>query len=510
MIQSSTCTNITEPPAHPRTWLVGLGLFGMFAALFGFIQFSIPGLADNDSYYHIKMGWLIHTQGIKPDFIWLPRTILNQTDYYDHHMLYHVYLALFTWRDPALDSGAALVVGAKIASVVLAAVTFVAVWWLLRAQRVRWAAAWALGLFALSDIFLFRLSMVRAQTASLLVLMLALHWLLQRRYRMLLPLGFGYVWLYNAFPLLLLLAGTYAFGVLLSKRRIAWPALIYPSVGIALGLVLNPYFPENIIFIIKHIGPKLGVATTEIGAEWYPYDSWTLMKTAGLAYALGIAGLTGLVIQRRGFTQPQLITFGLYLVFGILTLNSKRFMEYFPAFALVFGALSLAPVLADWRNSTPLVWRRARLAASTLLLLALLLTLTNARNAMLALNIIKPASLQRDAARWLNQNVAANTLIYNADWRQFPRLFFYNSSNRYLLGLDPTYLQLADANAYALYTAINAGKVAQPGTAIQQTFGATYLIADRQQTELIAQAQADPTLREVYRSEDSVIWAVQP
>jgi hypothetical protein len=38
------------------------------------------------------------------------------------------------------------------------------------------------------------------------VLALGLHWLLQRRYALLVPLGFLYVWLYNAFPLLLLLA----------------------------------------------------------------------------------------------------------------------------------------------------------------------------------------------------------------------------------------------------------------------------------------------------------------
>ena len=66
-------------------------------------------------------------------------------------------------------------------------------WWLLRGQGVRWAWLWALGLFAASDAFLFRMSMPRAQSASLLVLALGLHWLLKRRYRLLLPLGFVYV-----------------------------------------------------------------------------------------------------------------------------------------------------------------------------------------------------------------------------------------------------------------------------------------------------------------------------
>src|SRR5437763_1747166 len=113
----------------------------------------------------------------------------------------------------------------------------------LRGQRVRWAPLWTLALFGMSQAFLYRMSMPRAQSASLLVLALGLHWLLTRRYWALLPLGFVYVWLYDAFPLLLVVAGVYVIAALATERRLEWKALLFPALGIGLGLVINLYFP---------------------------------------------------------------------------------------------------------------------------------------------------------------------------------------------------------------------------------------------------------------------------
>ena len=49
------------------------------------------------------MGYLIREEGLKPAFAALPHTILNEEAFYDHHLLYHVYLALFATVDPAVD-----------------------------------------------------------------------------------------------------------------------------------------------------------------------------------------------------------------------------------------------------------------------------------------------------------------------------------------------------------------------------------------------------------------------
>ena len=98
-----------------RVLMGTLALFSVFVALFAYVQYGIDALAGNDGYYHIKMGYLIRHEGIKPDFPWLPQTILNEEAYYDHHLLYHVYLALFAVTDPGVDGGLALTQSAKIA-----------------------------------------------------------------------------------------------------------------------------------------------------------------------------------------------------------------------------------------------------------------------------------------------------------------------------------------------------------------------------------------------------------
>ena len=115
-------------------------LLALFCAGLAFVQYGAAGLVGNDGHYHMKMGYLMRTQGLRPPFPYLPLTILNTASFYDHHMLYHAYLALFAGVDPALDGGAGLTQGAKVASILLPALAFLVAWWLLRRQNVPFTA----------------------------------------------------------------------------------------------------------------------------------------------------------------------------------------------------------------------------------------------------------------------------------------------------------------------------------------------------------------------------------
>ncbi|MGH2538743.1 MAG: hypothetical protein ACRDHL_15245, partial [Candidatus Promineifilaceae bacterium] len=333
-------------PAGLRALGLAAGLLALFLALFASIQSAAEGLAGTDGYYHAKMGLLLRQQGLTPDFRWLPLTILDEEGYYDHHLLYHAYLGLFGGRDPAQDDGVSLTRSAKIASVVLPAAAFLALWALLRRLGTPAAGLWALGLFAVSDAFLYRMSMPRAQAASLLILALALLALFAGRAWLLAPLGFVYVWSYNAFPLLLLTGALYALAVWLTERRLAWGALAFPLLGLALGLVLNPYFPRDLAFVAYHLLPKLAGSETGVGNEWYPYESWTLVENAGVALAAFVAGLFAWGWRRERMDGRALTLFFLALAFLLMFLRARRFVEYFPAFALLFAAASLGRPLA--------------------------------------------------------------------------------------------------------------------------------------------------------------------
>jgi hypothetical protein len=483
----------------------GLALFLLFVTLFGYVQYGAAGLAGNDGYYHIKIAYLMRQEGIKPDFVWLPFSILNADAYYDHHFLYHLYLSLFAWVDPALDHGRALTEGAKIATMILPALAFLAVWWLLRQQNVPWAALWALGLFAVSEAFLYRMSMARAQSASLLVLILGLHWLLQDRYRLLLPLGFLYVWLYNAFPLLLVVAAVYVAAVALTERRLAWQALFYPALGIGLGLLINPYFPQNVAFVINHIVPKLGESSTRVGNEWYPYETWTLVQNSGYALAAFFLGVLALGWREKRIDRATLVALALTAVFGLMVFKARRFIEYFPAFVLIFTALAAAPVLRRRQAE----WSHRRWLLPALMLLLLLWPLASTlKMGRAAVGRSMPPDQYAAASLWLHSHAAPGSLIFQTDWDDFPRLFFYNSRNIYTAGLDPTYMELYDAGLFAEWVRLTRGQIEQPSEMIRERFGAAYVFTDHDHRSFLRQAAADPGLEEVYRDDHAVIFRV--
>ena len=430
-------------------------LFILFAAGLAYVQFSTPALAGNDGYYHIKMGYLLRTEGLTPEFPYLPFTILNEDAYYNHHLLYHAYLAIFAPTDPALDGGAALTQGAKIASVIMPALAFVAIWWLLRAQKVPFAAFWSLGLLAVSEAFLYRMSMPRAQSMSLLLLALALHLLLQNKHRWLLLVGFVFVWAYNAFPLLMLIAGIYFIATLMLERQFAWGALLYPAAGILLGLIVNPYFPQNIEFIIGHLLPKVGESSTPVGNEWSPYRTWTLVTNSGVAFTAVLAGILALGWQEKRINKPTLVALGITVVFGYMLFESRRFVEYFPPFAYIFFLLSVTPLLREWLPQ----WEKripfTRLLLPLLLLVALAYPLkVTLEDAYGLIENSRDADRYAAAAIWLHDNTPAGTQVFQTDWDDFTRLFFYNTDAVYTAGLDPTFMELENKELFDLWVDI--------------------------------------------------------
>jgi hypothetical protein len=478
--------------------------------LLALVQYGTPHLADNDGFYHMKMGALIREQGLRPSFIWLPMSILSADAFYDHHLLYHVYLALFVGD----GSVAAMLAGAKLAAVLMPAAAFTAIWWLLRAQRVPWAAVWAIGLCAISDAFLYRMSIPRAQSASLLVLALAMHVLLQRRYMLLIPIGFIYVWLYNAFPLLIALVLAEVAATLLLERRISWRAPLFALIGITLGLVINPYFPANVSFIVSHLLPKIGQPETSVGNEWFPYDTWQLVNNSGAALTLMALGTFAVGWLGRRFDRAGLMAFLLALFFGLLVLKARRFVEYFPPFALIYAALTVGPLLRELLGGSedPALrlprWLIRGLAVVAVVGLGAMTTLT-LREGRAAMAGSKPAATFAEASAWVAEHAPAGSMVFQTDWDDFPRLFFYNARNIYTIGLDPTYMQLYDADLYDQWVDITRGRVEQPGAIIRDRFHARYVISDLNHKAFMDRAAADPLMREVFRDSYAVVYAVE-
>ena len=481
-----------------RALFTGLALWAAFVLFLALIQFSTPNMPDNDGFYHIKLAYLMRTEGLKPAFPYLPLSILNPREFYDHHFLFHIALMPFTFGN--------LVAGAKWAAVLFASLALLSAWNLLKNQRVPYAALWALGLVAVSEAFLYRMSITRAQSLSLAVLMLGVDWLLRGKHLRLAVLAFVYVWLYDAFPLLGIVSVVYVTASWLMHRKLDLRPVLFTGIGTALGLVINPYFPHNIVFAVQHILPKLFEATSvSVGSEWYPYTTAQLLENSPLALAAFFSGALALGLSGKRIDLRTLVSFALACLFGLMLLQARRFVEYFPPFALVFAAFAWAPVIENFRTQASI----RRLVPALVLVLALIpgawLTLKAAQS---SIQTSKPYQTYAGASAWLAANTPAGERVFQTDWDDFPRLFFHNTHNTYLIGLDPTYMQIYDPELYDLWVSVTRGEVEQPSSVIRQEFGSGYVITDLRHTDFLAQAADDANLVEMYRDEDAVVFQV--
>lgn len=490
--------------------LLPAGLFLVFFFGMAFIQFATPDMPDNDGFYHIKLARLMRTEGLKPDFPFLPLSILNEREFYDHHFLFHVALIPFTFGDLRL--------GAKWAAVTFASLAFLAVWYLFHRQRVPFAWVWALGLLGISHAFLYRMSITRAQSLSLGMLALACAWLLEGKHKPLAILGFIYVWMYDAFPLMLALAVLHFLAVALTERRFEFRPLLYISAGIILGMIINPYFPDNLIFSYHHMLPKIADATSvRVGNEWYPYETKQLLENSLPALVAFASGTLALGLSGRKMETRTALGLFLALLFGLMLFQARRFVEYFPPFALIFAAFAWTPLFHLERVRVGSAFS-PRLAFASIprldlpaLLLLLAVVLSIARSispAREAIDSSKPYGLYANASAWLERHTPTGSRVFQTDWDDFPRLFFYNTHNTYLVGLDPTYLQLYDPDLYNLWVDITQGDVENPSHVIATTFASRYIHTDLNHGDFLQIAAEDPGLKEVYRDDQAVIFEV--
>jgi hypothetical protein len=99
--------------------------------------------------------------------------------------------------------------------------------------------------------------------------------------------------------------------------------------------------------------------------------------------------------------------------------------------------------------------------------------------------------------------------VFTTGWDDFPHMFFWNTHNTYLVGLDPTYTSIEDPERYQLWRSIAQGRVAAPSRQIRERFDAPYVLTDLRHERFIQMAAADPGLEQVLRTRTVVVYRVR-
>lgn len=501
---SPKLANALKSETATRGVQLGAGAI-IIGLIFWRLQFSTDAICcgDFDGYYHIKWSRMLweglRNRSFPPIFTWLPLTTLNPNKYVDHHFLFHIFQIPFTFGDGRL--------GAKIASVIFASVAVLSCYWLLINHRIRYVLVWLVALLACSAPFLYRLNMAKAPPFAIIYLIAGVYLLFKKKYWLLAPLAFIFTLTYDMFVLLILAVFIWVVVIGWTERRFGWQPIVWVLAGTAAGFIINPYFPKNLHLFYQHLKIKLVSSdfSTKVGQEWYPYTSWEFIGNSLVACVAMIVGYIAFdPADRKRAAHPLF-----FLIFStalmIMTARWKRIAEYWPPFAVMFSAFALQPWLVGVRSALtglptdvreelqpfldrhehgppPITEDRVELAriigaAFIAILLGLVLSF-NLQQTVADIKNSESHDYYRAGAVWMRANVTPAQIVFNTDWDDFPRLFYYDPSHNYISGLDPTYLFDSDPTLSKLYDRITLGEEEDPGPLIRDRFGARFVFTD--------------------------------
>jgi hypothetical protein len=515
-----------------------------------FLQFRTTAICcgDWDGYYHIRWSSLLWENFSSgkwlPTFQWLPLTVLNPQDYNDHHFLFHLAQIPFLWLfEP--------VMAAKVAAVVFSTLAIFSVYWLLHYYKVDYQLIWLGGILTCATMFFYRMNMAKAPPLTIIFTVVGIYMLFERKYVWLLPLMFAFVWTYSLFPILLIAAIIWTVIIAWNERKLEWRPFAYTSAGMVLGNVINPYFPQNLVLFWEHAYTKIKIGSdfaVAVGGEWYPYTGMELLTHFPVAM---IAMLIGYVLfMPRNGKLPERATFFLMFVTILLAaqFRSKRFAEYFPPFAILFGAFSwqafmtrpvaelpedfrreIEPYLdADKKSAKAKNWAVAKQvgvwALGAFLFIYFLIGMVGLQQIGIdhggLMSTIKGNEANdkyERAMTWATgtdehevENIPAGERFFNANWDDFPKLFFYDQKHSYVYGLDPNYLYSENPDLYKLLTEITEGKTNEAGPQIREQFGANYVFADaRENDQMIAKLLDSGWADIVYEDDEARILKIR-
>lgn len=564
-----------EEPAGLRSLFAGLAVLAIAGALMAYIQFNPrnPYLSELDSYYHVKMAEVLQQQGVPQKFPWLQFTILRDS-YVDHHLLFHILLIPFIQL-------LGPIVGAKLFQVLVVGLAFFFFYRVLRNLGVK--GAWPLSVFALftmSADFYFRMSFIRDMGLSLLFMMLGIHliskpaapapsgaekasfirtaidpkrsapllllcgffasirlailipWALaiyvatcaiehrwDRRSAALFLLSALYVWAYGGFMFLPIFAVTFFVAEIMMGEKPEARIPLAALGGMIAGLVLNPYFPNNLAFLHHQIFETGLGAEAYAGGEWQSYESRLWLQSNAVPIAVFFGGIVIALMRRVEQNAKTVAVFVFTLLFVALVWKSKRFVEYSSFFMPLAGFALIGPFLhakteerkrgGFWRKTDNVFYGAA---GAALLLASFFFAFVPSRSAEnLFLGQIEKSlrdtqtlfsmSALRKVHGYLLQNSAPGEIVFTDDWDVFPRYFFMNSNNYYIVGLDPEFMNQYAGEPfhqpgwlYMEFAQISSGAAADNLDRIKNHFRAKWIIVNTSHGQFYENLKRQPAL----------------
>jgi hypothetical protein len=193
-----------------------------------------------------------------------------------------------------------------------------------------------------------------------------------------------------------------------------------------------------------------------VGREWLPYGPSDFLLLNGFCFLLWLVSAWLYLRQWKSFSQETklygLASLLISTFFLILTFKSKRFVEYWVPFAVLFSAYVLNPYIAklkwqQFKTAFKQYWQ-FRFALIVVAVALVGIASYNVRTVLGYLQLAPAPDLYKDASEYLIANSHQGDIVFNTQWDQFPQLFFWNDHNYYIVGMDPTFMHAYDKDLF--------------------------------------------------------------
>ncbi len=436
----------------------------IFLIISSILQFTVPNIIGFDGYHHIKTADIIKKEGFIKEFPWAKYTILAD-NYADIQILFRILLIPFTFFG--------LERGAKIASILFATLCFVIFYWFLMENKIKYAFFWSLLCLFTAVSLMYRFLLPRQMPLVIALLILTIYFLQRKKYLFLGITSLIFVLLHSSFVFHLFIILLYFILEKVFSKKFDYKIIFYSLAGVILGLVINPYFPNNISMLYTQIF-KVNLVANLYNVEWKPWSFFEYIKNNIFALFYFLFSIL-ILIKNKKITKTHLFYFLLTLFFLVYTIISRRMQEYF----IPFSVLTFAFLFNDFNNKFEFYKNKHYnfLKISSIIFLCILITINFI---LLRENVINNDFLFNygNCADWMLNNVPKNSLIFTNAYA-FPYLFSKNSDLIYTHGLDLTYSYLYNSEKFERYMGILQGTIKDDKDYIIEDYAPDYVFSGK-------------------------------
>lgn len=423
---------------------------------------SVYEIKDNDSYFYIRMAHLYQEKGLFiQEFPWLYHTSWRD-NFAGIHFLWSLILIPFVnfWGD---------LNGAKLLQSIIVGGIFGTLFLIVDTLLKKQNSFPFLFFFLLPLVpeFLGRLGNTRPIGLAIFLFLLGVLALVNKRNWLLFFISFVFVWSYDGYFALLIIAFIYSLSEFFIGRKMSFLPFMVTLSGSLWGLIINPNFPNTVIKSqVIFTNPIINLFFP-VSLEWIsPFfiNKINAYKLLGYLAFILIVGIAGLFERNRASKSIRaLFLFLSTLSFLLLSLMSQRFIEYFVPLAFLFIIAHLDIIVPlevfsklERINITRLKFISAKfllvvvlIIGSGLVWMRILFSMRNSETDYLK----NEFSLLRfyGASEFLKTNSRSGDLVFLDRWDMFPYFFYQNTNNYYVVGLNGNSMISYDRRLFFLY-----------------------------------------------------------